>query len=181
MSIFRTLMTTRATQLSPTHVEALNGIEVEFYATSGPDKKVLDAWRLYNNHLNSRSAEGDALTRWVEKKSSLLVDLLYQMAQSLGYDIDKVTIQNGAYHPIGFVEIETEQHGLRKAALAVLSGERPIQTTVVGNVQTTQPMSLPDEIKAPQSAVKLSSLATPKAVVPLPTIDAEVVTRPDKA
>jgi hypothetical protein len=34
MTIFRKLMNTRATQMSPAHVEALNGIEVEFYATS---------------------------------------------------------------------------------------------------------------------------------------------------
>jgi hypothetical protein len=47
MEIFRRLMTTRATQLSPAHVEALNGIEVEFYAKGGSDKKVLEAWRLY--------------------------------------------------------------------------------------------------------------------------------------
>lgn len=176
MSIFRKLMTTRATQMAPAHVEALNGIEVEFYATSGPDKKVLDAWRLYVNHLNTSSAEGEALMRWVEKKNSLMTDLLYQMAQSLGYDIDKVTIQNNAYHPKGFVEIETEQHALRKAALAVFSGDKPLQATVVGKVQTSQPLSIPNEIGPSQSA-----LVAPRALSSLPTIDAEVVARPDKA
>src|ERR1700676_578508 len=80
MSIFRKLMTTRATQMSPAHVEALNGIEVEFYATSGPDKKVLDAWRLYINQLNAPPGDGAALNRWVDKKGALLIDLLYQMA-----------------------------------------------------------------------------------------------------
>ena len=182
MSIFRKLMTTRATQMSPAHVEALNGIEVEFYATRGPDKKVLDAWRLYINHLNSSSSEGVALVRWVEKKNGLLVDLLYQMAQSLGYGIDKVTIQNNSYHPKGFVEIETEQHALRKAGLAVFSGERPIQATVVGKVQTAQPMSLPDEINPQQRDIIQPALAAPKPVMPsLPTVDAEVITRSDKA
>lgn len=144
MEIFRKLMTTRATQLSPAHVEALNGIEVEFYATSGPDKKVLDAWRLYVDHLNSGAGEGDALMRWVDKKNALLIDLLYQMAQSLGYDIDKVTIQKNAYHPKGLVETETEQHALRKAVLAVMSGERPVQTTIIGRVQTTAPLPPPE-------------------------------------
>ncbi len=69
MAIFRRLMTTRATQMSPAHVEALNGIEVEFYATSGPDKKVLDAWRLYVNHLNTRTGDGDALNRWWRRRA----------------------------------------------------------------------------------------------------------------
>jgi hypothetical protein len=156
--IFRRLMTTRATQMSPAHVEALNSIEVEFYtAKSGPDKKVLDAWRLYNNHLSSPAGEGDALARWVEKKSGLLIDLLYEMGQRLGYDIDRVTIQKNVYHPQGHVEIELEQHELRKAALAFLSGERPVQTTVVGRVQVTGELPPPEEAVVP---------ALPRPVLP---------------
>jgi hypothetical protein len=171
MAIFRKLMTTRATQLAPAHVEALNGIEVEFYATGGPDKKVLDAWRLYVNHLNTGSGDGEALNRWVDKKTSLLVDLLYAMAQNLGYDIDKVAIQNNAYHPKGFVEIETEQHALRKATLAVFSGERPVQATIVGRVQTSQPLVIPKELGMAQQA--LAPAEQQRAVLPL--LEAEVI------
>lgn len=181
MAIFRKLMTTRATQLAPAHVEALNGIEVEFYATGGPDKKVLDAWRLYVNHLNTRTGDGEALNRWVDRKTSLLTDLLYAMAQNLGYDIDKVAIQNNAYHPKGFVEIETEQHALRKAALAVFSGERPIQATVVGRVQITQPLPLPAEISPPAPTVRQPALAAPKPEVHgLRTAQAQVVPEAEK-
>jgi hypothetical protein len=165
MAIFRKLMITRATQLSPAHVEALNGIEVEFYATSGPDKKVLDAWRMYINHLNQNTGEGEALNRWVERKTVLLVELLYEMAQRLNYDIDKVAIQNNVYHPKGFVEIETEQHSLRKSMLAVFSSERPIQTTVVGRVQTTQPLPVPVEIPE-QIPAQLAPARQPALVAP---------------
>jgi hypothetical protein len=149
MAIFRKLMTTRATQLSPVHVEALNGIDVEFYATRGPDKKVLDAWRLYIDHLGEGHVAGTALDRWVEKKNDLLVDLLYEMAKNLGYDFDKVTIKKNAYHPKGFVEVETEQHALRKAALAVMSGERPVQATIVGRVQVTDELPPPGDLEPP--------------------------------
>lgn len=178
MSIFRKLMTTRANQMSPAHVEALNGIEVEFYAKSGPDKKVLDAWRLYINHLNSPAGDG-AADRWVEKKNDLLYELLYQMAQRLNYDIDKVTIQKNVYYPKGFWDIESEQHALRKAALKVFSGEQAIQATVVGPVQTMEPLPLPEEINAPQLRQPLLSPPTP-AVSDLPTIQAEVVPQPEK-
>ena len=163
MAIFRKLMTTRATQMSPAHVEALNSIEVEFYATSGPDKKVLDAWRIYNNHLSTRTGEGDALARWLEKKSELLIDLLYAMAQRLDYDIDKVTIQKNVYHPQGHVEIELEQQALRKAALKVLSGESPIQATVVGRVHTTAPLPPPEEVRPPAPALPRPVLPALKA------------------
>ena len=47
--IFKELMATRATRISPRHVDALNAIEVEF--SSKGDKRVLDAWRLYLDHL----------------------------------------------------------------------------------------------------------------------------------
>ncbi|HYM76136.1 MAG TPA: DUF6680 family protein [Candidatus Dormibacteraeota bacterium] len=179
MGIFRRLMTTRATQLSPVHVEALNGIEVEFYSSSGADKKVLDAWRLYIDHLGEcPNAGGAALDRWVEKKQDLLFDLLYEMAQSLGYEFNKLTIKNNVYHPKGFVEIEGEQHALRKAALAVLSGERPVQTTVVGRVQTTAPLPPPDEVRQ-QPALAPAAPTTPQRPA-LPVLHAEVIPQPDE-
>jgi hypothetical protein len=178
MDIFRKLMTTRATQLSPAHVEALNGIEVEFYAKGGDDKKVLDAWRLYINHLNRPTGDGETLNRWVETKTGLLIDLLYQMAQRLKYDIDKVAIEKNVYHPKGFVEIEAEQHALRKAALAVFSGQQAIKATVVGRVQTTQPLTLPEELDPVLPAQ--ASLATPAGRRPVPPIlQAEVIPEND--
>src|SRR5882724_8810665 len=79
MSIFRRLMATRATQMSPIHVEALNAIEVEFYGDSDADKKVLNAWREYIDHLGEcPDAAGHSLDRWVEKRQDLLFDLLHE-------------------------------------------------------------------------------------------------------
>jgi hypothetical protein len=79
------------------------------------------------------------------------------MGQRLDYDIDKVTIQKNVYHPQGHVEVELEQHALRKAALAFLSGERPVQTTVVGRVQVTGELPPPEEVAVP---------ALPRPVLP---------------
>jgi hypothetical protein len=145
LELFRRLMTSRATDIAPLHVEALNAIEVEFYAKDGPDKKVLDAWRIYINHVNSPMGEGDALARWVDKRKELLVDLIYAIGQNLRYDIDKVTIKNNAYYPRGHWEVETEQHALRKAALKVFSGQAPIVNTIVGPVEMIPPLPPPDD------------------------------------
>ena len=64
--IFKELMATRATTLSPRHVDALNAIEVEFSKGGGKGEKlVLDTWRLYLEHLNtSGTLSGDQLQRW---------------------------------------------------------------------------------------------------------------------
>lgn len=61
---FRELMVTRATILSPRHVEALNAIPVEFSSKISAEKKVIDAWQYYLNHLNNHegSAAWNAMT-----------------------------------------------------------------------------------------------------------------------
>lgn len=145
VELFRRLMTSRATDISPTHVEALNAIEIEFYAKEGPDKKVLDAWHIYVNHLNTKAGEGDAANRWTERRKELLIDLIYEMGQNLGYDIDKPTIKSLAYYPHGHWEAETEMHALRKAALKVFKGEAPIMSMVVGPVEVTGQLPPPEE------------------------------------
>jgi hypothetical protein len=143
-------MLTRATDMSPQHIEALNGVEVEFYAKDGPDKKVLDCWHIYINHVNSPQKEGAAAERWTEKRRDLLVDLIYAMGQNLGFDIDKPTIKSLAYYPKGHWDIEREQHALRKAALKVFSGEAAVTTTVLGAVQVTPQLPRPDQGQFPE-------------------------------
>lgn len=146
MAIFRKLMTTRGMQMAPAHIEALNSIEVEFYAKDGPDKKVLDAWRLYITHVNTQ-VPADA-TLWTQTKVDRLVSLLLEMSKGLGFDMDEAAIRTNMYHPVGFVQVEAEQHALRKAALETFSGQRPLQTTVIGPVQVAPPLPAWDEVQA---------------------------------
>ena len=114
--IFKELMATRATTLSPRHVDALNAIEVEFSKGGGKGEKlVLDTWRLYLEHLNtSGTLSGDQLQRWVERKLELLIDLLYEMSRALQYDFDKVALKKNIYSPRGHSELEIDQRLLRQ-------------------------------------------------------------------
>src|SRR5580704_8992333 len=81
MQVYRVLMATRATRLSPEHVQALNGIELAFYGGGDKEKKVLEAWRAYHNHLNTRFDPNDhaASVAWETKQLDLFIDLLYDM------------------------------------------------------------------------------------------------------
>jgi len=164
MAIFRKLMTTRTTQMAPAHIEALNGIEVEFYATDGPDRKVLDAWRLYVTHVNTKVGTGPDATRWVETKVDRLVKLLLEMAKSLGYKMDEAAIRTNLYLPQGFVQVEEETHALRKAVLEVFSGQRPLQTGVIGSVQVAPQLPSWEEVSSASSndAAKPTSKALPQ-------------------
>lgn len=128
IQVFRELMITRSTVLSPRHVEALNGIQMEFSASDTGEKKVLDAWQLYVTHLNDRNAEMNA---WLQKSPDLLADLLLEMAHCLGFkEFNKARIKNEAYVPQYFAEIEKEQNALRQAAVSVFKGEKPLKVEV---------------------------------------------------
>lgn len=112
-------MSTRAAVLSAQHVQALNMIDVEFYG----DKKVVRAWKAYLGHLNQQHGSQDV---WNVKQADLFVDLLYKMADSLGYDFDRTSVKNTSYFPQGHGRIEEEQTIIRQGLVDLLSGEKHI-------------------------------------------------------
>ena len=116
--IFKTLMSNRITRLNPAFIQALNLIDVEFIANGSQEKGVRDAWKelndLYSNYGTTPNAE--------EKVTELLSALLSVMGKCLGYDFDKVYLKKGAYYPKGLVDVELEQHSLRRQLLEVLDG-----------------------------------------------------------
>ncbi len=118
MEIFRNLMATRTTGLSPIHVEALNKIDIEFSQNDEKTKAVFEAWKEYRDHLNSAAdikAENEqGWKNWGARKEDLLAELLQKMSVRMGYNFDKVDIKRGHYYPKGYGDIETEQMIIRQ-------------------------------------------------------------------
>jgi hypothetical protein len=121
LQIFKTLMATRAYNVSHTHVEALNRIDLEFSASRKSEKAVLDAWQQYLDHLANITQNSES---WNEKRVDQLVDLLYAMGKSLGYDFNKTQIKNATYSPRVHSRVENEQETLRQMTLELLEGKR---------------------------------------------------------
>jgi hypothetical protein len=100
---FRTLMATRATPLSPLHVEALNLIDIEFV----DNPNVINAWKLLLDNFQNYPQDQKAadfqtkLTTCAERSSDLLADLLFEMSKTRGYKYDKVVLKRGCYIPKG--------------------------------------------------------------------------------
>lgn len=138
LQVYKTLMATRAYNLSSAHVEALNRIDLEFSLGRKGEKVVLEVWQQYLDHLGSKSLEGQA---WNDKRVDLLVDLLHAMGKSLGYDFNKTQIKNATYSPTAHGRIENEQERMRQLTLEVLEGKRPLPmyVTNVPNPPTLQP------------------------------------------
>jgi hypothetical protein len=128
VAIFRALMSNRASRLSAAYVQALNGIETEFYGETA----VIEAWRGLVDHLYSPHDENNA-NAWNERVTELLNDLLYEMAEALGYHFDKVTLKRNVYYPSGWNIIEEENTKLRKAAVEVFEGRAPLKVAVIEN------------------------------------------------
>jgi hypothetical protein len=119
LRLFRELMVTRYMRLSPRHVEALNMVPLEF-KDEGGEKKVLDAWKEYLDHLGTDSSQD--VNAWGKKGFDLLVDLLFEMSSSLGYDFEKLRIKKEMYSPKLFADVEAEWHTLRKQLVELTDG-----------------------------------------------------------
>jgi hypothetical protein len=117
--LFKTLMMYRATPLNLNFVQALNLIDVEFTGKGEKEKAVRDAWKELLDHLsNMREAANPA-----ERSIELTAVLLCVMGKCLGYDFDKVYVKKAAYYPLFAVNVEEEQHTLRKQVLELLDGK----------------------------------------------------------
>jgi hypothetical protein len=146
IGIFKTLMSTRATNLAPRHVEALNMIDVEFDKNKRKDKAVIAAWRTYLNCLNESTAHATDI--WLKNRRDALVELLYQMGVRLGYDFEKHEIDKNSYFPVGHGEIENDNHIIRKGLAAILSGQASIPMEITG-VPPRQPNPSPNPAEIP--------------------------------
>jgi hypothetical protein len=139
IAIFRTLMAHRATRLSVAFVEALNGIEVEFYSNNTGTRKIIETWRSYCEHLYSTDADDPAKNAaWNTRGEDMLYDLLFEMGEYLGYHFDKVTLRRIKYSPRGWVENEEDATIIRKAAMAVFSGTKPLLMKIDGSVNISE-------------------------------------------
>ena len=122
-------MLTRGSRLSQRHVEALNAIDVEYYG----DRKVSEAWKLYFDQFcqgRPNPMNPGEVAMWGQKGDDLLADLLYAMAQALGYHFDKVTIKRNVYTPVAHGQLEEDLNAIRKGFVEVLSGTKRIPMDV---------------------------------------------------
>ena len=109
--LFLTLMANRQCQpLNKEWVDALNKIDVVFQ----DDKKVRVAWRAYFDSLDPNS-------QYNKNKNSYLLDLLSEMANSLGYNNLKQTEIDRTYTPQGFVDSADAQYIIHRELIRVLT------------------------------------------------------------
>jgi hypothetical protein len=152
--VFKSLMATRGTPVSPRHVEALNVIDLEFSDKKPKEKAVLEAWKIYHSHLYdvprdyADKAYQSKQEVWDAKRKECFVDLLYAMSQALDYSFDKVQLEKGAYVPQAHGDLETDLFLLRRGILDALYGKRPLPVTFSPPSTSQEPVNpLADVLK----------------------------------
>ena len=109
--LFFTLMKQRKTfYVSQERADALNLIDVVFQ----DDDKVREAWKNYISSLNPNSAE-------FQNNNAFLLDLLSEMAQSLGYKKLKQTEIDRFYEPQMFID---DKNNERQAVVETIKAMR---------------------------------------------------------
>src|SRR6185437_13870403 len=66
----------------------------------------------------------------MNRRNDLFVSLLSAIAIDAGFDFDRMQLTQSVYLPVAHGEAEMEQTELRKAALDVVRGTRPIKMDV---------------------------------------------------
>jgi hypothetical protein len=152
--IFTTLMATRATIVSPDHVQALNMIELDFGKSrwGGPsrrEKKVLMKWKEYADHLNTPTPDDDkaAVSAWLRKQEDMLVELLDALGTALGYDFDRVNLKRGIYYPRAHGEQERRKDTFERALIAILTGEASLPMSVTSVAHDEETLALQKKVQ----------------------------------
>jgi len=123
---FHALMRTRRVALSPEHVSALNGIQIEFH----DDEKVIAAYKRYIDNLGGPAlppgSDEKMIKRFVDDRDDAFNNMMFEIGKHLGFSLDKRELVKYSYAPQGWVNAEAEQNAVRQLALELLQGKRPL-------------------------------------------------------
>lgn len=136
-AVFKALMATRGSRLSEEHVAALNMIDLVFYGRGDGkrnrrDEAVIEAWRAYLDHLSidyNKVAE-DQVGALAIKREDLFSDLLFAIAQRVGYRFTKVQIRKGLYLPNAHEAMEQKRQEIQSVLPDLIAGRRPLSVKV---------------------------------------------------
>ena len=128
-------------RLSSEHVGALNLIQLMFYG----EKEVLDTYKKYMEHLNTPPPPPDQVQqseRFFRDREGHFLELIATLASALRYQFDKKDLENLAYAPQRWWDIDRAQQQNMYLLTELLSGRSQLPVSVVYSTED-QPYSPP--------------------------------------
>lgn len=135
LDVFRNLMQTRGVRLDPVHVAALNILEIEFYY----DGKVRKAFQEYIRHLSAPMPERAEEKRFLEQRSDLFMNLLFEVGSSVNLAFDKRDLERLSYVPQAWDSEQSMQRRNVEMLGQLLSGQRAMPITHFTGAQSPYP------------------------------------------
>lgn len=131
LSIFRSLMATRMTPLSPDRVKALNLVEVEFSQYPKILEKFNKLLEIYNDGLQWSSEQEIVHQRALQVVNDRTAELLKEMGLCLGFKLDNLKILRGGYYPDAFFAADQQQAEIREFLAGLNSGRKSLKMEVI--------------------------------------------------
>ena len=129
--VFRALMTSRKTPLSPERVTALNLVEIEFFRHARVLSKFRELLEIYNDLPRWESPDEATKQQTIEKVDDKSAELLGEIGRCLGYKLENLELLRGGYYPRAFSYVEQQQHSIREFLVALNEGRRSLPIAVV--------------------------------------------------
>ena len=123
--VYASLMKTRRFQLDPQHVSALNLIQV--YFSDVPS--VLTAYKNYIRLLYRELTPGVSPASHFKERDDAFIDLVFEIARSLGTSQDKKEIEELAYSPRGWADDQETVRKLHHLLIELLENRRAMSVT----------------------------------------------------
>ena len=139
--IFASLMKTRRFQLDPEHVASLNLIQV-YFADHGA---VLKTYREYIKLLSRKAIPGVADESLWKERDDAFIDLVHEIAKSIGFQYDKKDLVELSYGPQGWANDQDTVRKLHALLVDVLEHRRALPVAPFLNAQNSPfpPQPLP--------------------------------------
>ncbi|WP_371038569.1 DUF6680 family protein [Rhodosalinus sp. FB01] len=129
--IFRSLMSTRRTPLSPERVQALNLVEVEFYGQKKVIAKFQELLKVYSDQVRWKSADETVQRALLQEVDDLTAQLLAEIGASLGYKLENLELLRGGYYPEAFTHLENQQAEIREFLVGLNNGQKALPIMLV--------------------------------------------------
>lgn len=120
-------MASRAATLSPTFIEALNAIPVEFYGNRRELRLISEAWKLYLDH---HLPDGTFTEVWAQKRIDLFIDLLHRISNFFGYAFSKAQLRSDIYSARAHENLEADQNTIRQGLVSLFKGETTLPLAI---------------------------------------------------
>ena len=118
--LYFALMASRAQQLSPNHVQALNSIDIVFSGTSKQDQAIRAK---YHAWIEQMGRPGEGTAEWAERGNDLKVELYQAIGEAVGFKFSIDYLKRQAYLPVAQSDWDMQARQIQTALARAVTAD----------------------------------------------------------